>query len=141
MTIPFATSWLNPHCGGEAIPIDAQERVKTRILRYARSHHERQVRELEFTFRRQFCYVDAWVRPTRLPRRTLRYLGETPEQYLERVRTSPVRLCRLRYFTGPERWSVAHWVPHLMRYEPSAVGNAKPFGTPEACFRIGACHL
>jgi hypothetical protein len=59
---------------------------------------------LDIRFKAQFCYIDAYQEP---PKPTKDWppkdWPETREEYLERLRNTPVHLCRLRYF-GDERW-------------------------------------
>jgi hypothetical protein len=61
---------------------------------------------------------------------------ETREQFVERLRATPTRLCRLRYF-GPDRWSVAFFTYSHERYEPTFFASGEQFGTPEERLDVG----
>jgi len=49
---------------------------------------------------------------------------EAREQYFERLRNSPLHLCRLRHF-GPDRWSLAFYTYSQERYEPAFFGSGE----------------
>ena len=66
--------------------------------------------------------------------------GETKEQYLDRLRTTPTHLCRLPHF-GADRWSVAFYTYSHERYEPTFFGSGEDTGTPEEGLDIGAVYL
>ena len=52
-----------------------------------------------------------------------------------------MHLCRLRYFAGHQRWSVAFYTYSHERYEPTMFPSGEPFGTPEEGFEVGAIYL
>jgi len=68
-------------------------------------------------------------------------LGETREHYLERLRSVPVHLCRLRYFRNEDAWSVAFYTYSHERYEPCVFHSGDDHGTPEEAFDVGAVYL
>jgi hypothetical protein len=67
----------------------------------------------------------------------LKALGETEEHYLERLRSTPIRLCRLRYFAEDE-WSLALYLYSHESYEPSVFVTGEHFGTPEEAIDLCA---
>ena len=66
--------------------------------------------------------------------------GETLGEYRERLRSTPLHLCRLRYFR-PEDWTVAFYTYSHMKYEPAMFANGTFYGTPEEGLDIGAVYL
>ena len=59
------------------------------------------------------------------------------EHYLERRRSTPIHLCRLRYF-AEDKWSIALYLYSHERYEPSVFATGEFFGTPEEAFDLCA---
>jgi hypothetical protein len=51
---------------------------------------------------------------------------ETKEEYIERLRNTPVHLCRLRYF-GDDRWGFAFYTYSNEKYELSMYPNGEFF--------------
>ena len=94
---------------------------------------------LDIRFRGALCTS------TRTPQKPsdalLRALGETREEYLERLQSTPVRLCRLRYFGRDDAWSMAFYTYSHERYEPCSFGDGSSMGTPEQAFEIGSLYL
>jgi len=86
---------------------------------------------LGIRFHGALCYVDAYVEPEPPSRGLLRVLGETRQEYFERVREVPLHLCRLRYFGGRKMWSMAFYTYSNERYELCTFPNGTFYGTPE----------
>ena len=59
------------------------------------------------------------------------------EAYLERLRNTPIPLCRLRYFGG-DRWGFALYTFSQEKYELSVFPNGEFFGRPEEAFLLAA---
>jgi len=95
---------------------------------------------LEVRFRGSLCYIDAFTEPQPPSPSLLRATGDTKEQYVERLRSIPTHLGRLRYFGG-DRWSYAFYTYSNERYEPTVFHSGDWFGTPEEAFDIGATYL
>lgn len=68
-------------------------------------------------------------------------LKETREEYCERLRSTPVHLCRLRYLGRDDAWSMDFYTYSNERYEPCSFGNGSAIGTPEQAFAIGSAYL
>jgi hypothetical protein len=66
---------------------------------------------------------------------------ESPEEYLQRLRDTPVHLCRLRYFGDDQRWSMAFYTYSNEKYEPCFFNNGTFQGTPEEAFDTAAVYL
>jgi hypothetical protein len=132
---------LSPHAGGSRIPPSLQEETRQRILRHAESHYAGRFMRLDVRFRGAFCYIDAYTEPEPPTKRLLDSLGETEAQYYTRLRDTPTHLCRLRYFAGQHRWSVAFYTYSNERYEPAIFPSGEWFGTPEEGFDLGAVYL
>ena len=62
---------------------------------------------------------------------------ETREEYQERLRNTPLHLCRLRHFSE-DRWGFAFYGYSDEKYSLSVYDNGEFFGTPEEAFRSSA---
>jgi hypothetical protein len=134
--------WVrDPHSGGVKIPPAVRERTEKRIRAYAEKHYAGKFIRLDIRFRGALCYVDAFTEPAEPSAELLRLRGETREQYFEAQRNFPMHLCRLRYFSDEEAWSVAFYTYSHNRYEPSVFDNGTFHGTPEEGFEVGAVYL
>ena len=131
---------FNPHVGGVRIPPLVQQQVRARLERHAAKHYAGRYSRLEIRFRGALCFVDAYREPRRPELSLLRITGETEAQYSNRLRKTPVRLGRLRYF-GADRWSYSFYTYSNERYEPATFPNGDWFGKPEEAFDIGASYL
>jgi hypothetical protein len=134
-------TWIfNPHTGGVKIGSAKQSEVRQRIERYAASNYAGRYIRLEIRFRGALCYIDAFTEPQPPSPSQLKITGETKEQFIERLRSFPTHLGRLRYFAG-DRWSYAFYTYSNERYEPTLFHSGDWFGTPEEAFDIGASYL
>ncbi len=133
--------WVfDPQSGGRKIPPAVQERTRQRILVYAEKHYAGKYTRLDVRFRGALCYIDAYVEPD-VPRNwPPRSWGISRKEYLEKLRNTPVHLCRLRFF-DEDRWSLAYFTYSNEKYVPAVFQNGDWFGTPEQAFDIGAVHL
>ncbi len=135
-------AWVyDPHSGGVKIPPAVRQRTERRIRSYAQKHYRGKFIRLDIRFRGALCYIGACTEPPKPSRSLLRILGQTREQYLERQRSAPLHLCRLRYFGDEEAWSLAFYTYSHERYEPCVFSNGSDHGTPEQAFEIGAIYL
>lgn len=132
---------LSPHTGGTPVPSRVQLETRRRIQAHAEDRYSGRFLRLDVRFRGCFCYVDAFCEPDLPSEAELRRLGMTRDEYVERGRERPIHLCRLRYFSGRDRWSVAFYTYSHERYEPSFFATGDVFGTPEEGFDIGAVYL
>ena len=134
--------WVyDPHSGGTKIPTAVQERTKRRILAYAEAKYAGKFTRIEVRFKSQFCYIDAYTEPYLAPDFPPPDFPETREAYTERVRNTPIHLCRLRYFGDEEKWSLAFYTYSHMTYEPSVFDNGTFHGSPEEGFETSAVYL
>ena len=134
--------WVyNPHTGGVKIPAAVRMRTEQRIRAYAAARYAGKFAQLDIRFRGALCYIDAFTEPEKPSPGLLRSLGETRQQYYDRLRATPVHLCRLRYFGREDAWSMAFFTYSNERYEPCSFGDGGFHGTPEAAFDIGAVYL
>jgi len=131
---------FNPHAGGVKISSAKQSEVRQRIERHAASNYAGRYIRLEIRFRGALCYIDAFTEPQAASPSLLKITRETKEQYIERLRSFPTHLGRLRYFGG-DRWSYAFYTYSNERYEPTVFHSGDWFGTPEEAFDIGASYL
>ena len=132
---------LSPHTGGSPIPNATQVETRRRIQDHAERCYSDRLLRLGVRFRGCFCYIDAFCEPNPPTGSELRTLGMTRDEYMERGRSTPIHLCRLRYFGGFDRWSVAFFTYSHERYEPCVFPNGDTFGTPEQGFDVGAVYL
>src|SRR5215212_3300945 len=104
-------TWVfDPDSGGTRIPDTVKRRTEERIRRYAEQHFAGCYTRLEIRFRGQFCYIDAYTEPSEPgPGWPPPGARETREEMLERLRTTPTHLCRLRYFGDDDRWGFAFY--------------------------------
>jgi len=137
-------NWVfNPNSGGKPIPELVQWRTDARLRRYAEKHYAGRYSRLEIRFRSQFCYIDAYKEPAEPgPNWPPANWRETREEYMERLRNAPIRLCRLRYSGDEEHWGVAFFAYSSEKYELSVFPSGQFFGPPEDAFEVSAnVHL
>ncbi len=61
-------------------------------------------------------------------------------EHIERLRNSPLHLCRLRYF-DKDKWGFAYYNYSNEKYELSFYPNGEFFGKPEDAFLASAVYL
>jgi len=134
--------WVrDPHSGGVKIPKAVQERTRQRIVKYAEKKYKGKFTRLDIRFRGPLCYIDAYKAPN-LPRGwPPKDWGETRAEMIERVRNTPVHLCRLRYFGNENEWSLAFFTYSNEKYSPCVFHNGSFFGTPEQAFDVSSGYL
>ena len=134
--------WVfDPDAGGKKIPETMKRDIEKRIVRVAEEQFKSRYERLEIRFRGQFCYIDAYTEPRISDNWPPPDWPETKEEYLERMRSTPVHLCRLRYF-GNDRWGFAFYTYSNEKYELSVYPNGQFIGTPEEAFVTSAMvHL
>ena len=133
--------WVfDPQSGGVKVPPRVQEETRRRILDYADKHHRRKYTRLDIRFRGPLCYIDAYCEPN-VPRNwPPKTWNVSRADYIERLRNTPIHLCRLRHFSH-DRWSLAYFTYSNEKYVPCVFENGDWFGTPEQAFEIGATHV
>jgi hypothetical protein len=135
-----AKQWVfDPDSGGVKIKEAVKRRTEERICRYAETHFAGRYTRLDIRFRRQFCYVDVYTEPE-LPGTDWPPPDwpESREEYLERMRNTPIHLFRLRYFGNEDSWGLAFYSYAHDRYELSIFPSGEFFGPPEDAFRTAA---
>ena len=138
----MTTVWIkDPHSGGVKIPKRIQESVKNRITTYAEAHYAGKYTRIEVRFRGHFCYIDAYTEPFVPHDYDPLKCGETKEKFIERLRNTPLHLCRLRYKGDEEQWTMAFYTYSHNTYEPSVFDHGGFFGTPEEAFQTSAVYL
>ena len=137
-----ARVWVHdPHAGGVKIPQIVQHRVLARIEAYANRRYKGKFIRLDILFRGTCCYIDAYCEPKLTPGWPPKDWHETREQMIERLRSTPTHLCRLRYFGNEDEWSLAFFTHSNEKYSPCCFENGTFFGTLEEAFDIGAMYL
>lgn len=131
----------NPRAGGTKISAAVRERTERRIQTHAAAHHAGKFTRLNIWYRGALCYLDAYTEPGQPSAASLRALGETRGQYLERMRSTPLHLCRLRFLGHEDRWGMAFYSYSHERYEPCLFHDGSWTGTPEAAFEVSAVYL
>ena len=74
----------------------AKDRIRQRILKHAEANYAGKYLRIEVRFRGQFCYIDAYTEPQLSDDYDPKLMGMSREQYVERMRSTPTHLCRLR---------------------------------------------
>ena len=128
---------FDPDAGGKKISEAVKRDIEKRIQAVAKEQFEGKYTRLEIRFRGQFCYIDAYTEPQITENWPPPDWPETKEEYLERMRSTPVHLCRLRYF-GDDRWGFAFYTYSHERYELSVYPSGEFIGTPEEAFLTSA---
>jgi hypothetical protein len=138
--MPKGRAKLAPHTGSRPIPEAVQNAVRLRILNHAQAHYAGKYWKIEVRFKGALCYIDAYQEPAPGSEGVAALTGETPAEFVERIRNTPVHLVRLRYF-DLERWSLAFYTYSHERYESCVYHNGDWFGTVEEAFDVGAVYL
>ena len=138
---PNGGYWVySPDSGGKKIPAVVQADVIKRINRLAQEQYKGRYIRLDIRFRAQFCYMDAFIEPYLAEDWPPPGWDETREEALERMRNSPIHLCRLRYF-GNDEWGFAFYTYSHEKYELSIFPNGEFTGKPEDAFLASAVYL
>ena len=128
---------LDPDSGGKKIPEWVRQRTEERLRRFAEERFAGRYTRLEIRFRGQFCYVDAYTEPEPLgPDWPPADWPESREEYLERLRSTPTHLCRLRYFGNEERWGFGFYSYASEHYELSMFPTGEFYGLPEDALEV-----
>lgn len=134
--------WVkDPNSGGAKIPPAVQERTKQRLLKYAEANYAGKYTRLDIRFRSQFCYIDAYTEPDYPGTSAPPYFDGTLEEFLDRQRSIPTHLCRLRYFGNENAWAWAFYAYSTEQYKLSMFSNGTFYGTPEDAFEQSAMYL
>jgi hypothetical protein len=130
--------WVHdPDNGGLKIPVAVRRRTENRLRRYAEERFAGRYIRLEIRFRGQFCYVDAYTEPEpSSPDWLPADWPESREEYLERLRSTPTHLCRLRYFGDEERWGFGFYSYASEHYELSMFPTGEFYGLPEDALKV-----
>ncbi|WOG28720.1 hypothetical protein [Endozoicomonas sp. 8E] len=131
---------FDPHHGGTKIPDSIKSQVQQRVTGYANKHYSGKFSRLGFRFKSQFCYIDAYTEPSVPESFDEERFGISREDYIERLRTTPTHLCRIRYFGG-DKWSMAFFTYSNEKYTPSYFVTGQETGTPEEAFEASAIYL
>jgi hypothetical protein len=135
------STWVfDPQSGGNKIPAGKQQRIRQRILQHAEQHYAGRYLCIDVRFRGQFCYIDAFVEPQVSDDFNEQLLGVSRQEHIERIRGTPMHLCRLRYFSD-NRWSMAFYTYSNEKYEPCVFNDGDWFGTVEQAFDASSVYL
>ena len=133
--------WVySPHTGGKSIPPAVRARTERRIVDFADQHYEGKFTRIDVRFRGALCYIDAYTEPDG-PLGGLPPRGETRDHWLDRIRNTPLHLCRISYFGNEDRWSFAGYTYAHEKYQPSFLITGEDHGTPEDAFATAAHFL
>ncbi len=134
--------WVySPHSGGSKVPPHVQQKTRDRILAYAEKHYAGKFNRIDVRFRGQFCYIDAYVESEVPKNFDEKLFGETRQAHIDRLRNTPIHLCRLRYSSLRDSWSMAFYTYSREKYEPCMFNNGSWTGTPEEAFEVAAVYL
>ncbi len=113
------------------IPRAAQEALRARVERHARTKWKGHCRAVVIRFRGAFACVDAFpLKQHHLP-------GTSPEERA-RLDAIPVHLCRLGYLGSSDFWEYAFFKYSDEKYAPSVVASGSFVATPEQAFDCSA---
>jgi len=134
--------WVkDPHSGGVKIPPNVKQRTKERILAYAKENYSGKYIRLDIRFKGHFCYIDAYKEPFVPDDYDPSILNESHEEHTERLRNTPIHLCRLRYKGDENKWTMAFYTYSHEKYEPCVFDHGDFYGTPEEAFQTAAVYL
>jgi len=129
----------DPDSGGVKINDSVKYQVKQRIIKFAEINLAGRYTKLDIRFRDKFCYVDAYTEPLEpVIKEWPPDFPETREEHIERMRNTPIHLCRLRYFGDKDEWGLAFYSYAHNGYETSVFPNGKFFDTPEMAIEAAA---
>jgi len=129
----------DPDSGGVKINDSVKYQVKQRIIKFAEINLAGRYTKLDIRFRDKFCYVDAYTEPLEpVIKEWPPDFPETREEHIERMRNTPIHLCRLRYFGDKDEWGLAFYSYAHNGYETSVFPNGKFFDTPEMAIETAA---
>ena len=135
-------TWVrDPHSGGTKIPEALKVATRKTVLEYANKNYAGKFIKIDVRFRGQLCYIDAYTEPDLGPNFDASLFNQTREERIEFLRNVPTHLCRLRYFSGHDHWSMAFYSYSSEKYEPSFFDNGTFYGTPEEAFQTSAVYL
>ena len=134
---PRGTQVFDPNSGGAKILPGVQADVEKRVRALAEKEFKGKYTRLEIRFKGQFCYMDAYTEPILTEGWPPKDWPESRDAYAERLRNTPVHLCRLRYF-GDDQWGFAFYTYSQEKYELSMYDDGQFTGSPERAFRISA---
>ena len=103
-------------------------------------HYSGKFSRIDVRFRGALCYIDVYTEPD-LPRGIAPPIGETRQQWIERLRNAPTHLCRIRYFGNEDRWGFVWYTYAHEKYEPSFLISGEDHGTSEEAFETSAHFL
>ncbi|MDO8726391.1 MAG: hypothetical protein Q7J35_10025 [Candidatus Methanoperedens sp.] len=130
--------WVfSPNSGGKKIPDLVRIDVEKRINDVAEQQLKGKFIRLDLSFKGQFCYIDAFTEPAVDENWNEELLQETREEHIERLRNSPLHLCRLRYF-DKDKWGFAFYNYSNEKYELATYPDGEFFGKPEDAFLASA---
>jgi len=133
--------WVfDPNYGGKKIPENIKREVTQRIEQYAVENYAGKYTRLDIRFRGQFCYIDAYTEPVLSEGWPPEDRPETRDEMIERLRNTPVHLCRLRYFGG-DKWGFAFYTYSNEKYELAIFPDGDFFGKPEDAFAASSLYL
>jgi hypothetical protein len=125
--------------GDAKIPDTVKQRTEGRIQAVAAEEFPGRYLRLDIRFRGQFCYIDAYTDPDdEGPDWPPAHWSGSREEYLERMRETPIRLCRLRYFGDEDAWGFAFYTASSNKYERAIYPDGESRGSPEDAFRVSA---
>ena len=132
--------WVfDPNSGGVKIKAAVKQRLEARIRRYAEAQLAGRYTRLDIRFRGQFCYVDAYTEPEPpAPNWPPPDWPESRDEYLERLRHTPIHLFRLRYFGNEDSWGLAFYSYAHNKYELSVFPTGEFRGLPEEALQAAA---
>ena len=139
--IKMAKMWaFSPDSGGKKIPDTVKVNIQRRVEKVAEENYKGKYTRLDFRFRGQFCYIDAYTKSQFSEEKAPEWFNGTAEEYIRDVENTPTHLCRLRYF-GDDTWSFSFYTYSNEKYELTLFADGNFMGKPEQAFLQSAIYL
>lgn len=133
--------WVfDPDSGGMKIPGHVKDGIRRRIERVAEENYKGKYTRLDFRFKGQFCYIDAYTKPQLHEEEPPEWFDGTVEEYIHNMENTPIHLCRLRYI-GDDQWGFSFYTYSNEKYELTVFPNGSFIGKPEQAFLLSAMYL
>jgi len=112
-------------------PEPLRRELRRRLEAHVEKHWKDRCRRIEIRFHGLYTYVDAYPIDTW-------FQEGTTEADKERIRNTPLHLCRIDYIGHPEKWGFAFYKYSDNVYEVSILPSGAWEDSPEACFDCAA---
>ncbi len=134
---------FDPNSGGVKIPENVKKDIIKRINKIAEENFKGKYLEIQIKFKNQFCYINFFQDFTEsdiLANFSEVDWGMSKAEFVQKQKTTPIHLCRLRYF-GTDDWGFSFYTYSHQKYELSIFPNGAFFGKPEEAFLASSMYF